>query len=352
VGRSLIEIALRCYPKWWIDRYGEEMRAVIDDLEHEGRSSGSIAAGLFRDALRSRLLARGMPRTYGLVAHRTRTSIAASTLPWLAIIPFLTLVTSRMTLHSSSGGVQIGFPFDLSTFRTRVVPEPGVHWVHPSISAATWVMATSSMFMSALFIVTLLTLAVALGALRYGIVREKRHNRRSLYLLTWVAPLTLLVLVALDFVQLALTHGSSPRQATPTSPTVWVGPHSALAALTGNLMWTVATIGWLVAMAGIIRVANRANLPPETLRFGRTVSVLTSVSLSLTFIAFTVWGVAINVQNHQSHIAGAIVATYPRFAYWLPMTFVLGLASVVSIASATSARRSWRTIYVQRLWDT
>jgi hypothetical protein len=351
VGHSPVDLALSCYPKWWTERYGEEMRAVIEDLENEGRSKSSIAVGLLRDALRSRLLARGMPRTYGLVAHRTRTSIAAGTLPWLAVIPFLTMVTSRLALRSSSGYVETGFPFQLTGLRTRVVSEPGMHWVHPSISTATWVIGASSMFMSALYVITLLTLVIALGVLRYGIVREKRHNRRSLYLLTWVAPLTLLVLVALDIAQLSINRGH-PVQATPTSPTVWVGGHSAFDALLGNLMWTVATIGWLVTMFGIIRVANRANLPPETLRFGRSVSVLTSVSLSLTFIAFIVWGVAINVQNHESHVAGAIVATYPRFTYWIPMTIALGLASVVSVASATSARRSWRTIYVQRLWDT
>ena len=352
MGRSLIDVALRCYPKWWTERYGDEMRAVIDDLEHEGRSEGSIAVGLFRDALRSRLLARGMPRTYGLVAHRTRTSIAASTLPWLAVIPFLTLVTSRLALHSSSGVVETGFPFELTSLRTRVVSEPGVHWVRPSISTATRVIGMSSMFMDALYVVTLLILVLALGVLRNGILREKSHNRRSLYLLTWVAPVTFLVIVALDVLQLALTHGSTPYQATPTSAVVVIGGHSALAALVGNLMWTVATIGWLGSIAGIVLVANRATLPPETLRFGRTASVMTSVSLTLTFLAFTVWGIAINVQNHQSHVAGAITATYPRFAFWLPMTIALGLACVVSIACAISARRSWRTIYVQRLWDT
>jgi hypothetical protein len=352
MGRPLIDLALRCYPTWWTERYGEEMRAVIDDLERESRPKGSIAFGLFRDALRTRVQARGMPRTYGLVAHRTRTSIAASTLPWLAVVPFLTMVTSRMTLHSSSGDVETGYPFQLTSFRARVVPEPGAHWVHPSISTATWVIGVSTMVMSALFVITLLVLVVALGVLRHGIVREKSHNRRSSYLLTWIAPLTFLVLVALDIIQLALNHGSTPIQTTLNGPTVWVGGHSALAALTGNLMWTVATIGWIVSMVGIVAVADRATLPPETMRFGRTASVFTSASLSLTFIAFVVWGVAINVQNHESHVAGAIVATYPRFAFWLPMTIVLGFASVVSIVSATSARRSWRTIYVERLWDT
>src|SRR5277367_722176 len=105
MSRSLVELALRCYPKWWTERYGDEMRAVIDDLEHEGRSERLIAMGLVRDALRSRLQARGMPRTYGLLATRTGESVATGTLPWLAIVPFLSFVTGAAVVHSSSGPV-------------------------------------------------------------------------------------------------------------------------------------------------------------------------------------------------------------------------------------------------------
>jgi hypothetical protein len=132
----------------------------------------------------------------------------------------------------------------------------------------------------------------------------------------------------------------------------FVGGHSAEAALVGNFMWVVAIAGWLLTMGSLAVVARRVNLPPETLRFGRTVSVLTSLSLSLTFVAYLVWGVAIEVQNRESHVAGAIVATYPRHDVWLPMAFAFGLACAASIWGATMARRSWRIIYSQRLWDT
>jgi len=66
---SVIDVALRCYPTWWRERYGDEMRATIESLRLEGRSAISIAVGLFRDAFRSHLQARGMPRTYGLLAN-------------------------------------------------------------------------------------------------------------------------------------------------------------------------------------------------------------------------------------------------------------------------------------------
>jgi hypothetical protein len=347
VGRSLVELALRCYPTWWNERYGEEMRAVIDDLQHEGRSESRIAIGLLRDALRSRFQARGMPHNFGLLAARTRTSVATGTLPWLAIVPFLSYVIGRFTLTSSSGAVESGYPFQLTLFRTRVVSEPGVHWVLPSISTSTWIVGGATMFMDALFALTLLVLIVGLGVLRYGIVREKGQNRRSLYVLTWVPVVAVVVLVAMRIAQQYLTDGSRPEG--PGGQ--FVGGHSALAALMGNFMWVVAIGGWLLTIVGVTVVARRANLPPETLRFGRTVSVMTSVSLTLTFIAYLVGGVALAIQNRESHVAGAIVATYTLHDVWLPMAFALGVSCVTSIWGATVARRSWRIIYSQRLWD-
>jgi hypothetical protein len=119
----------------------------------------------------------------------------------------------------------------------------------------------------------------------------------------------------------------------------------------GNAMWVVAVAGWLLTIGGLAVAAHRAELPPETLRFGRTVSVLTSVSLALTFVAFLVWSVGIAVQDRQSHVAGAIIATYPRHGLSLAMAIGLAIASLASLWGATSARRSWRTIYSERLWD-
>ena len=348
VGTSLVELALRCYPKWWAERYGQEMRAVIGDLKDDGRSESRIAIGLLRDAVRSRLQARGMPRTYGLLANRTRTSVATGTLPWLAIVPFVLFIVGKFTLHSSSGVVETGYPFQLTGFRTRVVSERGVHWVHPTMSTATWIIGGSTMFMDALYSLTLLVLIVGLGVLRYGIVREKGRNGRLLYVLTWVPVATVALLVTMRIAQGYLTEGARPDG--PNGQ--FVGAHSAVAALLGNVMWVVAIGGWLLTIASLVVVANQVHVPPDTLRFGRTVSVLTSVSLTLTFLSYLVWGVAVAVQHHESPVAGAIVATYPRHDAWLPIALALGLACATSIWGATTARRSWRTIYSQRLWDT
>jgi hypothetical protein len=346
---SLIDVALRCYPKWWNERYGHEMRAVVNDLELEGRSKNAIAMSLMRDAIRSRLLARGMPRTYGMLANCTRTSVAAATIPWLAVVPFVVFITGRMVVSSSAGLVQVGYPFQLSGFRTRVVTETGQRWVHPSISATSWLIGGSSMAIDAMYVLTLGILAVGLGALRYGIKREKDTNRRWMYQLTWTPVYTILTILALYILQRYLSWHS--QFLGDNGAFTWVGGHSSLAAFVGHLEWAALIGGWLLSMFGLAVVANRVTIPPDSLRFGRTVSVLTSISLTLTFIAFVVWGVAIDVQSHQSHVAGAVVATYPLHYLWTTIAIALCLAWVVSVIGATNARRSWRIIYTQRLWD-
>ncbi len=351
MGHPLVDLALGCYPKWWKERYGDEMRAVIDDLKDEGRSERTIAFGLLRDAIRSRLQARGMPRTYGLLANRTRTSVAAGTLPWLAIVPFVLTITGTYSVHPFKNDVIVGYPFQLSPFPTKVFAHGQTF--HPAMSAATWVSGVSVMVVQALFLLTLMILAVGLSALRYGIQREKSRNRRWMYLLTWTPLFTALSLLALDIGRTYVgANQVSASSGLGNGRVSWVGGHPAVAALMGDLMWTIAIGGWLLSMGGVAVVASRVNLPPDTLRFGRTVSLLTSISLSLTFIAFIVWGVAVDVQIRQSHAVGTLVASYPRHDLWLPMAFALGLCSATSIWGATTARRSWRTIRMQRLWDT
>jgi hypothetical protein len=351
VGRSLVDVALACYPKWWRERYGDEMRAVVDDLKDEGRSDKVIAFGLVRDALRSHLQARGMPRAYGLLANRTRTSVAAGTLPWLAIVPFVLTVTDTFAVHPFRDDVILGYPFLLSPFPTKVLAHGQT--LHPPMSTATWVGGISVMVVQALFVVTLVILAIGLSSLRYGIKREKGRNRRWMYLLTWTPLFTALSLLALDIGRTSVgANQVSASSGLGNGRISWVGGHPAVAALMGDLMWTIAIGGWLLSMGGLAVVASRVNLPPDTLRFGRTVSLLTSISLSLTFIAFIVWGVAVDVQIRQSHVVGTIAATYSRHDLWLPMAVALGVACAASIYGAACARRSWRVIYSQRLWDT
>jgi hypothetical protein len=346
--RSSIYFALRCYPKWWRDRYGEEMRAAVDDLTGEGRSSNLIALSLLRDAARSHLQARGMPRTYGLLAARTKSSISTATIPWLVIVPFITFVTSSVALHSSTGVVLTGFPFGLNG-GIGVLSRFSPRTVHAPMSVATWVVGFAELTIGVLFLATLLVLAFGWRALRFEIRHSPQRNQRRLRMLSWVPDLTVWLVIALWVAHYLV----GPRSFTQHDggPLIALGGNPALAAILGDLTWVVAIVGWLLSLLGIAVLAKGAELPPTTLRFGRTVSFLTAVSLSLSFVAFVAWGIALSMQSHQPVVAGAITADYPHQAMWLPIASALALAVVISVWGATNARRSWRVISAQRLWE-
>jgi hypothetical protein len=351
---SVIDVALRCYPTWWRERYGDEMRATIESLQAEGRSAFSIAVGLVRDAFRSHLQARGMPRTYGLLATRTKASIATATIPWMAVIPLVLFVTGPTHLTSPGGTVESGYPFQLSFFRTKIVPGAGafgVHWpLHPIISSTDWIIGLSNMAIQGAFFLTLMALGIGLAAFRFGIRREKRVNRRRMYQLTWLPVATFVTFIGLTLAQNHVSNEST--YAGSAHGLVFVGGgHPSVAAFIGNLEWIVAIGGWLLSMVALAVVSKYVTLPPDTLRFGRTMSLLSSFSLSVTFVAVVVWGVAIDVRGHGAARVGTVVSTYPEHGLWVLLVLVLGVATLLSIAGASSARQSWRTIRVQRLWD-
>jgi hypothetical protein len=353
--RSIIDVALRCYPTWWRERYGDEMRATIESLREEGRSAFSIALGLFRDAVRSHLAARGMPRTYGLLATRTKASITTATIPWMAVIPFVLSVTGPTHLSSLGGAVNAGYPFQLTFLRTQVYVSPRgfdirPHYVHATISTTDWIIGFSNMAIQAAFFLTLMALGIGLAAFRFGIRREKRVNRRRMYLLTWLPVATLVTFVGLAVAQNAVQNQATYRGSSHGN--VYLGGgHPAIAAFIGNLEWIVAIGGWLLSMVALAVVSRKVTLPPDTLRFGRTMSILSSTSLSVTFVAVVVWGVVIDARGPVVARAGTVVATYPEHGLWILLVFVLGVATLLSIAGASSARQSWQTIHLARLWD-
>jgi hypothetical protein len=352
---TIIDVALRCYPAWWRERYGDEMRATIESLEHDGRSQFRIAVGLLRDAFRSHLQARGMPSTYGLLSTRTKASIATATLPWMAVIPLVLAVTGPTKLSSRGGVVNAGYPFQLSNFRTKIVPSTQAFDLHPHnvravISTTDWIIGLSSMAIQVAFFLTLMALGIGLAALRYGIRREKRVNRRRMYLLTWLPVATVVTFIGLTFAQNDASNHSTYLE-TAHGLVFEGGGHPAVAAFLGNLEWIVAIGGWLLSMAALAVISKKVTLPADTLRFGRTVSILSSFSLSVTFVAVVIWGVAIDLRGRAVVRAGTVIARYPEHGLWVLLVLVLGAATLLSIAGASSPRQSWRTIHVQRLWD-
>ncbi len=142
MGRSLVDVALGCYPRWWTERYGDEMRAVIDDLKAKvDRNEGSPRARYATRCVRDCEL-EGCRAPTGCSRIERRTSVAAGTVPWLAIVPFV--LTHHWALRCS-----IRFRRELIgrlPFRPHAVSNQvargGAHGA-PGDSAATWVVGIS-----------------------------------------------------------------------------------------------------------------------------------------------------------------------------------------------------------------
>jgi hypothetical protein len=347
---SRVEIALRCYPHWWTERYGEEMRATVGDLASEGRSDTMIALSLFRDAVRSRVQGHGMPQNYGLLAARTRMSITAATIPWLVVAPFVTVITGQVFLHSNTSGAHSGISYYFSFFGTGVLGTSAHGYRHPPLSSATQVLGVSSQMLSWLTLITFLVLASGWSACRDGVKHSTTPKRRRLASTSRAPFIIVLLIIVMKIIQSDLSPHNF--RGTKNGQSIAIGGHPAAAALLGDATWTLAIVGWILAIALAIWIARKVDLPPLALRFGRTVSVVTASLTLLSFFAFATWCMALVAQSQQLPDAGTVTASYPHDALWFPVALAFAIAVAVSVLGATNAKRSWRTISSQRLWST
>ena len=347
-SRSLIEIALRCYPQWWIERYGDEMRTTVGDLASEGRSRTLISFDLFRGAVRSRVQGHGMPQNYGLLATRTRISITTATIPWLIVAPFLIITTGQVSLYSNASGDQTGASYYFSFLGTGVLGTSAHGYRHPPLSTATQVLGVSSQLLSWLTIITILVLATGWSVCRDGVKNSRTPKQRRLTWLSRAPVIIILLVIVMKIVQSNLS--SHIFRGTESGQSIALGGHPELAALVGDATWVLAVGGWILVIALAFVIARSVNLPPAALRFGRTVSVVTAGLTVLSFFAFVTWCVGLVAQSHESPVAGAITASYPHAALWLPVALVFGAGVAVSVLGAASAKRSWRSISSQQLW--
>lgn len=276
-------------------------------------------------------------------------SITAATIPWLIVAPFVSIVTGHVFLHSNTSGAHSGISYYFSLFGTGVLGTSAHGYRHPPLSPATQVLGVSSQLLSWLTLITFLVLASGWSACRDGLKRSRTPEQRRLAWM-WRAPFVIVLLVIL---MKTIQSNLSPHNfhGTKNGQSIAFGGHPAAAALLGDATWALAIIGWILVIALAVRIAQKVDLPPVALRFGRTVSVVTAGLTLLSFFAFATWCMALVAQSHQLPDAGTVTASYPHDALWLPVALAFGIAVTVSVLGATNAKRSWRTISSQRLWS-
>jgi hypothetical protein len=336
---SAIELALRCYPGWWRERYGDEVRVVSQELTAEGRSTMRVTLNLLGGAFQARSRAQGMPKHYGLWSVRTRTSVAAATLPWLLIAPFLLASIGNVSFHSSKGPISwSGFspmPSHLQII-SHAVATPA-----PLLAPVGRLVMYSSLALTVLFLVTFAVLISGWSGLTSAIKRSTVAHRRRLRLLAWAPVFALLVDVVLVITQAKMRPSSFTFH---QNHVVGSGGDPTILHILNYAVPTVAIVGWLASIACVGIAARQADVAPTDLRFGKSVAVVVSLLFALFVAAYATWGIGLIVQARQAANGNFTTIAYLHSGLWLPMMLLLLAAVALSVMSARAARSSWKVI--------
>lgn len=340
-GHLLTRWALRCYPDWWRERYAEEVGQLTDDLLGDGGSALRLAANLTGGALAARLSARGMPLRRDLWARRARLSIAAATLPWLAVLPFVLVGTDVPTRNLTFAG-RAGA--SLAT------------------SASTHVLMVSYELVRIGILSSLVAGIAGWFAMRRGIQGHSTTTPRAR------------VAVMVPFVVFCLLAGLAwwrqtelpsvvthyiPRGARPPGRAHIVEGSASVAHALVTAEWVVLFVGVAVSVVALASVAKRCEVWLPAITSGRAVSSVLAVLVSLMalcaiagavascFHGVTLGAVAfVTVPTgplpHGARIIGMKLGVVdPR---WSLLAASLGAAAVVSLAGWRSSRQAARTL--------
>ena len=333
---SAVNLAIRCYPGWWRERYGEEVRIIAGDLTADGQSPALVTLNLLQGAVRARSRAQGMPKVYELWSARTRISIAAATLPWMLAAPVVLMAMGTQSLHSTRGPVSFsGWSFTMTHLQIAGAPPTPA----PPLTPAGSVVPFASLAVGVLFLVTLAVLACGWTGLTGAIRRSAMPDRRRVWLLAWAPGFALLADLVL-VVALVLVRPAGYRW-TGGGPMVPIGGHPLAAHILGTVLGVVAIAGWLASIVCVAVAAKRADVALSDLRFGKSVSIVTSVLFALMLAAYLTWGIGLLVQARQASHGIFTTISYSRSDLWIPMVLLIATAVILSGFSSRAARRSW-----------
>jgi hypothetical protein len=333
------DVALRCYPAWWQERYAGEVRTVADDLRSAGRNPARIVVDLVVGMVRVRRNAVGMPRTYRLWNARTRQSVATATLPFVLLAPFVLAGVGYTGLRAKGGTVFYSgflFPRGLMRFgRTGPLPAP------PLTPAATLIFWAEG----AIMVLALLTLFAVLygwgnfvAAVRNAAPGQSRWTRA----LGWTPALVVVAFIGLTALASRFTpHGWIGVVGHPSRQ---VGGNPALFRLTHDLAQVALVGGWLLSVATIAVLARRYEMTPFDLRVGARVSSIMAILAVLMGGALAAWGAGVFLQAHQAGHGTFTVVEFVHPSLWPLSAAAALLACTLSISGATRARRGYRMV--------
>jgi hypothetical protein len=323
----LVDATLVCYPAWWRETYGEEIRKLTEDLVVGGRSEWRLSANLMRGAFATRLRANAMPMRRELWAARTRASIAVATLPWLVALPFvLAAITDRDGYQSISSAT-------IS---------------HLAVSPGTRVTTDAYQFLQTALLVTFLAAAVGWSTLARGVRQSPRPHRRRLIALSYLPLIAFVADLGLFIARQTQTSHSFFIHGGPPVP---LGGHPVAAHALLIALWAVFLVGVLASVFSVVIVTKHVNLPMLSLRSGKRIAAFTACSLTLMASLAIAGAIAGSYGSRLvpslgnflyggHYSAGTYLVVLPE--WWLAAV-PLALAAVISLSGWRSARRAWRT---------
>jgi hypothetical protein len=93
-------LLLRVYPRWWRERYGDEMEVMVQGLVEGGRPPLLLAINLLASSVGVWLRGTGAPGTREFWSTRTQRSLLISVIPWFVFIPLNVVFALSNSQHS------------------------------------------------------------------------------------------------------------------------------------------------------------------------------------------------------------------------------------------------------------
>lgn len=327
-GERAVQLALRCYPRWWRHRYGRDQEALVEDLmadQSEGTwratSTWGMAGSFVAGAVRARTSGYGMPAVPDLWQRRARTAVIAAGLPAALGAGAVLLLLGHTSQYATSGSASS------ETSRAMQLSASGqvIYWVNVLL-----------LVLSLAFIVQLAWAAVGLSSE----IRSLAPPRRRVL----VAAVTLAPVVAVGLGLLLLIAAARLRPVISGGEVIghrvihlWYSypGHPLAATILFCAGWAGLLVGWFGGAVLLATMAARRRFPLQALAAGvRHARALTLVEGGLTLCSLALI-IALPLQPPIGPHGGMIYRTDLG-----PWTRVLGAVLVAGALISWAATRA------------
>lgn len=290
----LARIALSFYPLAYRRRYGEEMRALLEDQPPRART----VLDLLRGALVAHLRPAETPAGVVEAADRVRATASGVLLCWV--------------LFAAAGFGYYKTTED-SPFSTAGHAHPLLRDAHLAVQAVALIASA----------------AVVLGALPLILAAVARARREpSLWRTVALPVVPVIVFGILTIVVVALAHAHSP------------GYHSGSTYGVATA-WGIAGIACGVACVLACRAALFATpVTPARLRAALSAGVLVTIAMVVIAVATAIYAIALAIDASQ--LASTPNGPFQVLSTIVSLVVMVAVMALAALLAATTTRRSWR----------